>query len=325
MTLIAAWKCKDGTVMCADSQETVGDYRRSVQKITPKEMGNFEVIVAGSGNPSLIESFIIVLERQVKKSKYTAVEEFEALAEHTLERFYRHDVHLCTDEDKTMQLFIAAVSNVKPYTYEVWVTENIRLRKIDPGCELIGWEKPLYSSIVKRFYHPDMETIQAFLAGIYLFALAETTSNYIGGPTSIAHIWPGGISMQYPEYIESTGRRLKDYEQKVNNIFLACADSSIHVHKLEEMLVEFSRDALLLHRHHLDQTINAMRLEDLMKANEALPKLPVGTVATLYGDGKIRMEHDPEVIKKKHEELGKLIKDTEEAIKKYRIIEPRDK
>jgi hypothetical protein len=220
VTLIAAWRCTDGVLVCADAQETVGDYRRSVQKITPEKMGNFQVIVAGSGNPSLIESFIIVLRRAVTASRFTALEEFEALAEKTLEDFYDCDVRLCTDEEKTMQLFIAAVADEPPDGYEVWVTENIRLRSLRPGCELIGWEKPLYSSIAQRFYNSNITLSQAFLAGIYLFTVAGTTSNYIGGNTSVATIWGGGIAMQDADYIESTGKRLKEYEQEIRKYIL---------------------------------------------------------------------------------------------------------
>ena len=64
MTLISAWRCNEGYVLCADSQETVADYRATVQKITPLAMGNYQVIVAGSGAADLIESFGIVLQRR---------------------------------------------------------------------------------------------------------------------------------------------------------------------------------------------------------------------------------------------------------------------
>jgi hypothetical protein len=66
MTLIAAVRYADGVVMCADAQETVGDYRRAVQKISPFETGDYQVMVAGSGHAQLIESFIVCLERSLQ-------------------------------------------------------------------------------------------------------------------------------------------------------------------------------------------------------------------------------------------------------------------
>jgi hypothetical protein len=74
VTLIAAWRCHpEGIALHADSQEIVPiwngadwvEYRKTVQKITPQKMGAFQVIVAGSGNASLIESFTIRLRRKL--------------------------------------------------------------------------------------------------------------------------------------------------------------------------------------------------------------------------------------------------------------------
>ena len=66
MTLIACFKCSDGVVLCADSQETVGEYRFSRQKLVPFLAGNFELAIAGSGNDGdLIDSFVQRLQNNL--------------------------------------------------------------------------------------------------------------------------------------------------------------------------------------------------------------------------------------------------------------------
>jgi hypothetical protein len=316
VTLIFAWRCSDGVVMCADSQEVAGDHRRTVQKISPEKIGNFQVILAGSGTTTLIESFIVVLRRAIKASQYTDLEEFEALAEKTLEDFYNLDVRLCPEADKSVSLFIAAVSEIAPHKYQVWMTQNTRLVPIGAKCELIGWDIPLYSGIMQRFEHEGMNLNQAVLAGIYLFAIAAKTSLYVSEPISVAIIWGGGITMQDSQYIESTAMRLKDYERRINDIFLQCADSSIPVYKLQETLAQFSSDSLFLHRCHLDQVVNSMRREDIMEANDFLPKLPLGSPLTLHGNGALSIDHNKETIESARETFRRLIKETDEAIRK---------
>lgn len=49
MTLIAGFRCTDGAVICADSQETAGEWRVNVHKLVPFDAGNSQVGIAGTG------------------------------------------------------------------------------------------------------------------------------------------------------------------------------------------------------------------------------------------------------------------------------------
>src|SRR6266404_1434242 len=65
VTLIAAFKCLEGVVICADSQETLSvitpdgpaDYRCQVTKIRPEIAGQYYVVGGGAGDGDLIEAF----------------------------------------------------------------------------------------------------------------------------------------------------------------------------------------------------------------------------------------------------------------------------
>ena len=62
MTLIAAFRCAEGVVLCADSQETVdiperGQYRVRVEKIKPQDAGEYQVVIGGAGDGSLVDGF----------------------------------------------------------------------------------------------------------------------------------------------------------------------------------------------------------------------------------------------------------------------------
>jgi hypothetical protein len=73
MTLIAAYRTPEGVAICADSQETgfypdgeggLHELRKALQKIAPITTGDYQLIIAGSGNAALIEVFILRLERR---------------------------------------------------------------------------------------------------------------------------------------------------------------------------------------------------------------------------------------------------------------------
>lgn len=75
VTLIAAFKCSDGVVVCADSQETLGlplpsddyaGYRVNVDKIEPRQIGHYEVTIGGAGHGPLVEGFTEALADQIE-------------------------------------------------------------------------------------------------------------------------------------------------------------------------------------------------------------------------------------------------------------------
>src|SRR5271166_2859033 len=67
VTLIAAFKCSDGYVLCADTQATVGLYRVTRQKLATTTCGNFQIAIAGSGNNgNLIDTFVERLQDNLR-------------------------------------------------------------------------------------------------------------------------------------------------------------------------------------------------------------------------------------------------------------------
>ena len=71
MTLIAAFRCHEGVVICADSQETIGDWRAPVKKIIHKDVGEYQVAVGGAGDDGalidvFVQRFIEEVERKVE-------------------------------------------------------------------------------------------------------------------------------------------------------------------------------------------------------------------------------------------------------------------
>ena len=302
MTLITVTPAKNAYVLGADSQETCPFYdehgtyhelRKTVQKIEPKTIRNYQIAIAGSGNASLVDSFIVRAHRTLDAYEgLTTAQSLHELLEGELSDFQARDVALCTDQDKRFSLLIAYFC-IQTKEFGVWLSENIVLRDVS-SLELVGVAYELYAEMASRLMAADMTISQAILATLHVLTVAEATSNSIRGPHSIAVIRENGIWMQKPDYLDSMTQRLHAFEQQVNNIFLACADSSIHAFKLEEMIREFSQFAVELHRRHIDEQVSRMTIQDLMTTNDAVPRLPRDSVIELNVLHGLQFVHDAE-------------------------------
>jgi hypothetical protein len=302
VTLLACIPCaKLGAfVMCADSQETVeefdangaslGSYRRTVQKIKPLNISDLQVVIAGSGNSNLIEAFIELLRRALLSQPCKSMPEFVNLVELKLIDFYRDHVPLA--EDKTMALFIGC-SLKSTHEIGAWIqTDTILIPIVEPVLE--GWRETLYVKILERLCAGDLTKEQAVLAGVYVLKVAEASSNYVREPMSVVVIDSEGIHEVPQEYVHDVADRLAEYERSLNRLFLACADTRVATHELEESIEEFKATVVALHRHDIDQQAEKTSLGDLLRYNP-LQTLPPGPIA--FGTKGFSIEHDREKIK----------------------------
>lgn len=267
VTLISAFRCQQGVVVSADSQETVGEHRVTVKKISPPlNVGNYQIAIAGGGNATLIEAFIIQLTRTLAvDASLSSIAEFRAFTEERLIEFHQNDVKLYRGKPKRFRLFIAAVCSAT-HEFEVWTTEGVRLRPIaSDRPELIGIDYPLYAQTAQRLYRESMSMPQAVLASMYLLTLAEKTSNWVRGPMIVAKITEHGIHVESEVYVREAEDQLSKYEKAVTALFLNCADTSVSHAELEKSLEEFSRTAVNLHLHHKGVKVTQVALEVVIK------------------------------------------------------------
>lgn len=328
MTLLTVTPAKGAYILGADSQETCpyydenGNYhelRKTVQKIEPQTIRNYQVAIAGSGNASLIDSFIVRANRALNAYEgLTTAQSLRELLEGELSDFQARDVPLCADQDKRFRLLIAYFC-LQTKEFGVWITENIVLREVRTP-ELMGDAHELYAELAARLMAADMTMPQAILATLHVLTVAEATSNSIRGPHSIAVIRENGIWMEKPDYITSMTQRLQAFERQVNNIFLACADSSVQAFRLEEMLKEFSQSAVELHKRHIDEQVSRMTVQDLMTTNDAVPHLPPGSIIELNVLRGLQFVHDAERLDAETVRLRSMLQQVKPLMEK---TEPR--
>jgi hypothetical protein len=253
VTLIASFCCRSGVVMLADSEENYGSVRKSVQKLDPREWGNFKVVVGGAGIGDLIDAFIVLLESTIVESGAESLSDFKTLVEGQLTAFYADNVSTYPSDDKRLKFIITAYA-IKSKAFRSWSTRHTTLVPIQT-YELAGIEDALYGNVAKRLFVPGMTLSQTTLCGTHLFGVAKATSTYVRGDTSIAIINEHGVFMESPYYVGLMEQRLRDYEEHVNQMFMKCADTSLSPHRFEQGIEHFSRKARELHKAHVEATM----------------------------------------------------------------------
>jgi len=110
MTYIAAYHSKDGIVMCADTQEVVGEYKNYTEKISVVEDLSFPLAVGGAGMGDIIDCATAEIIERAKASRPTRKSDLKQLIKDALRTVYEKDLPalVTTKQHRTPELLIAA-------------------------------------------------------------------------------------------------------------------------------------------------------------------------------------------------------------------------
>lgn len=303
MTMIAALKCSDGFVLCSDSQETVGGYRVSRQKLTPFYCGNFELAVAGSGNNgALIDSFAQRLQDNLGVASVQSLAELRSFIRKELLDFIKNEAAGYSRKDKDMHFIIGARSLVPPES-DAWVTSASRLTPID-SYSMIGWEDYRYEDVLNRLYRPNIPIGQGIFLGLHLMSLAEQTSNFIKAPVTVVTIKDHEFRLIPQTQVDALQDRVKLFGSQFDALFLSCPDTGLQPPQFVERLKEFVDTVVHLRSEYTEETAQEMLTQGLDRINESFNLIPAGT--TLVINPNIAQATE---LKRMHEEAAKAIRE----------------
>jgi hypothetical protein len=254
VTLIAAFRCtsvfdgKPAVVICADSQETVGGVKVSVNKILPGQVGEYGVAIAGSGNGDLIDAFSDSLMREIRSWPPVLGEDTaRGLLRGVLLDFHRNEVEsypAATPDDKLNHLLVCITSK---YTAESFLWE-LRGSAIVPVKDyaLLGIGEAIYHHELKKLHTANISDQQAAVLGIHLISLAKATSNYVGGETQVAHLNQRGAFIVSQGFVAETEQLLEEFNKRLAACVLTFPDFSVNIESFRGLLDEFREGVINL-------------------------------------------------------------------------------
>jgi 20S proteasome alpha/beta subunit len=295
MTLIAALPCAEGSVvLLADSQETHGDLKASVEKLVVKKVTDWLLFAyAGAGTGELVDALGEAIEAALAARMPLSTDAVEDVVRQAVVDFHGSPEfrnNPADAADKRIEGFACVMTPgpMGPQLFEIRSTRVVR----GPGRFVAGMHYPFYMAILNRLHHPDMSVQQAVLVGLLLFATAHT-SNYVGGDTNVAVAGNGGIRRIENEVVRDLHNRVEQFLGLTDRLFLGSVDTSVSRHQFEQQLSTFTTAVTDLRDRAM--VVEATRdVDSNWKYRSPYPALPAGAPVTIWNDtGRVTVGDPP--------------------------------
>jgi len=261
VTIAAGFKCTDGVVLCADTQETVGDYKkRNCAKITVKPATNPvppirlpraiddptppeitpptpELIAgfAGAGDSSFLEKLIDKAWLQI--SQASSFEERCAALEEGVVEFYERFWPIYPYSMKpSAELLVGLWS---PEEFELFKVIGPLVTKVN-GYASIGYGGAEANSFTDRVYSKKLPISKACSVGVYVLKAVKEQVPYCGGDTHLLVMKDDGHAyFENPWKIKWAEEKLRRLEEAVGPLILAAASAEADTDEFHKSVGEF--------------------------------------------------------------------------------------
>jgi 20S proteasome alpha/beta subunit len=329
MTYIAAFHCQNGIVMCADTQETRGEYKNYVEKIEIIEDLSYPLAIGGAGVDDIIKPFMQEVTDRVKESKPKKKSELKEVIRSAIKEVYEKDVPVLVVKKQhlTPHFLIAA----KPSDDELCIFPVIGRRLYgEVRKAIIGYPSSYNNGLLDRLYRNDLPMQQAVMLATYLVSQSKKFDDGVGGDTQVVIVRDNGAWIDDPQYVKQSEVFIGQFLQLIDELFLNCVDSSIppssvFPQKLEEFgdrVKKLRYDALV---YAAARTLNRTFRDPTYKGDPYSKVFP-GATTTVMGNGtvQVREESKEETEKRRRFMEAALLPENIAASAKFnRLLEGR--
>lgn len=281
MTYIAAFRCHDGIVMCADTLETVGEHKNYVEKIEIAD--GYPLAVAGAGVGVLIDALTDEIKQQFTASKPATVELARDIVRAALKKVFEEDVPtlFLPKSQRAPRLLLAFKPSKDDFCILSTQGRRVLSRTFERG--IIGYSNNYNNELLKRLHRPSLPMSQAVALAVYLVSQSEKFDTDVGGETSIVVITPTGAYLDEKEWIAVLERRANEIQPFIDELFLACTDIGLSKAEYEQKLDSFITAVKTVRDSHLQFAAERVMKKQFM-IDDPYPKFPKGGSITVNWD-----------------------------------------
>ncbi len=318
MTFISAFRCDNSgsVVIGADSQETIGDYKISIDKLEPVTAGKYHVAIGGAGIGNLVDALFDYAQEWLEGWDETSERELVHLLRPKIREFYATEVAAYPSRSSKIIHAILCLKhhdNPRPLLFEVRGTTVRKARDF----AFVGFETDILHHLTKRLYRTDMSISQAVLLTIYLFSIVSSTVTSVGGDARVVIARDNGIRTHEPLFVDKIQQNVSMFTKLIDRLILMCPDTSLSSFAFDIHLKEFIATAKDLREKYLHEFGQLAMLHALTTPNyrgDLYPMVPPGTVTTVGTQG-IQVREDPEHVRQMRERMKEIEKQAAEDIK----------
>jgi len=227
MTYISALRSVDGLVMCADTQESWGDYKNYVEKLRIVRDRRYPLAIGGAGIGDLLDALMQEVVERAAKSQPRTVAKLRALLETSVQTVYRDDLPwlVVKKQERTPQFLVCAKPSHDDYC--IFKIQGKRISEVKEHA-IIGYATPANNNLLSRLYRRDLSMQQAVMLALYLVSLSKKLDEGVGGENSaIAIVTDDGVWADDPEYTRGFEKFIDNFRTLTDSLFLTSLDMSI--------------------------------------------------------------------------------------------------
>jgi hypothetical protein len=228
MTIAAGFVCHDGIVLCADSQESYGDYKWPVKKLAIPRTHIQPIMIAGAGFGPAIDTAAQKILQKIAMSG-ASHEQVIRFIEEILREIHQEDLPYypkAPDDVLAFELLIAFSTEDGGGLYK---SSGSLLKRVD-YFEIIG-----SGSITNFFAHtlyrknpfdrPNTSLSEGSVLAAYLIHLAKSQLSSIGGRSEIVTLSNAGDIRYASDWdVPHWERFFSEYQWLSGKVMLDCAD-----------------------------------------------------------------------------------------------------
>jgi 20S proteasome alpha/beta subunit len=234
VTIAVGFRCNDGIVLAADTQETISGYMKQHEgKITTCWMGDFSIAIAGAGTTDYIETAVAAITRPDELQFDSLLQIEHALRDKLLAFFNRHLLpwsSYAENDRPSVDLLIAVAGPQKTQYHGLFYYTGTSFSHVHRKA--IGTGILLANSLISEYFEPLMPLDDATSVVVFILSKVKEQVDMCGGNTDIVIMKESGevafasskevllLEKDYQEFEEESTRRLKKQiiEKHVQNL-----------------------------------------------------------------------------------------------------------
>lgn len=248
VTIAAGFPCKDGLILCADTQEVIQGYvKTETEKMTVIQGGDWNVAITGAGDGDLIEMAIQELHDVVDRIR--PPQTLQGQIKDTLLELFRKCIQPYASypfEDRPVAQLLIGIQSKGAVNLYKW--RGTLFRRFDtPEC--VGAGIALGKSLTAQFFQQQLPLKQAALIAIYILHQAKKWVDGCGGNSDIVLLYEQELKWaRVPTSdVESLEKHFESFFDYLRPVLIGAADGSITEPIFDKVLDNFvKRDMLSL-------------------------------------------------------------------------------
>jgi hypothetical protein len=263
VTVAAGFVCQNGIVLCADSQESAGDYKFPVEKVLTRGDAWTEVAVVGSGYGPLVDMASQRIAGRLLGG-YQDYDIIEKRISETLNELYETSFRLYPvrdEEDRIIDLLVA-VKLLKTGYPILFHTSATAISRVSEYVIVGSGRAAQYE--VQNLFSRWMRVSRGILIAVQLLKVAEAVLHTVGGRPVIVTMHSADVGMGVADdwQVDETAKALRQFDAQISSLQMDFADLSLgddsFVEKLRQLETRLIED-----RHQYRQ--KAAKLRALME------------------------------------------------------------